>query len=110
MLWPLEWKVAHHVEQRIRRAADADPTPSRSVEGARTGALYVYPQGSPRSRRGRQRGTADVNCSTCGTENRPGAICMECGTGLAAGCPSSGTVNPPGRQLLDDAERAEALP
>jgi len=51
-----------------------------------------------------------VNCSTCGTENRPGAICMECGTGLAAGCPSCGTVNPPGRQLLDDAERAEALP
>src|SRR5918994_619911 len=35
-------------------------------------------------------------CSTCGTENRPGAkFCSECASPLAAGCPTCGTVNPP---------------
>ena len=43
---------------------------------------------------------ADVICSSCGTENRPGAkFCMECGTPFAAGCPACGTVNPPGAKF-----------
>ena len=42
-------------------------------------------------------------CSTCSTENRPGAkFCMECGAGLAAGCPSCGTINQPGAKFCSE--------
>ena len=37
-----------------------------------------------------------LTCTTCGTENAPGAkFCIECGTPFAASCPTCGTVNPP---------------
>ena len=35
-------------------------------------------------------------CSTCGTENAPGAkFCMECAARLATGCPNCGSANVP---------------
>ncbi|HUQ43585.1 MAG TPA: adenylate/guanylate cyclase domain-containing protein [Candidatus Limnocylindria bacterium] len=44
-----------------------------------------------------------MTCTTCGTENRPGAkFCTECGSALAAGCPSCGTVNPAGAKFCSE--------
>ncbi|MEO5918998.1 MAG: zinc-ribbon domain-containing protein, partial [Candidatus Limnocylindrales bacterium] len=44
-----------------------------------------------------------MTCTTCGTENRPGAkFCMECATPLAAACPSCGTSNAPGAKFCSE--------
>jgi class 3 adenylate cyclase len=44
-----------------------------------------------------------VTCSTCGTDNRPGAkFCMECAAPLAAACPSCGTANLPGAKFCSE--------
>ncbi len=44
-----------------------------------------------------------VTCSSCGTENRPGAkFCSECATPLASGCPNCGTANTPGAKFCSE--------
>jgi class 3 adenylate cyclase/tetratricopeptide (TPR) repeat protein len=44
-----------------------------------------------------------LNCSNCGTENRPGAkFCIECGTPFGITCPTCGTVNPPGAKFCSE--------
>jgi class 3 adenylate cyclase len=44
-----------------------------------------------------------VNCSVCGTENRPGAkFCTECGSALASACPNCGTVNSPAAKFCSE--------
>ena len=44
-----------------------------------------------------------MTCSSCGTENRPGAkFCSECATPLTAGCPTCGTVNPPAAKFCSE--------
>ncbi|HEY7023551.1 MAG TPA: adenylate/guanylate cyclase domain-containing protein, partial [Candidatus Limnocylindrales bacterium] len=42
-------------------------------------------------------------CSTCGTENKPGAkFCNECGVALESGCPNCGAVNKPGAKFCNE--------
>ena len=42
-----------------------------------------------------------MNCSNCGTENKPGRkFCVRCGTALAGVCPSCGATYDPGDQEL----------
>jgi len=43
---------------------------------------------------------AVATCSSCGTDNGPGArFCTECATPLNAPCPACGTTNPPGAKF-----------
>src|SRR5450759_874745 len=62
---------------------------------------------------------AVLTCSSCGTENGPGArFCTECATPFAVPCPSCGTVTPPvakfcsecATPLVPTARRAAAGP
>src|SRR5829696_654431 len=44
-----------------------------------------------------------LTCTTCGTENAPGAkFCIECGSPMAVGCPTCGTVNPAGAKFCSE--------
>ena len=44
-----------------------------------------------------------MNCSNCGTENRPGAkFCIECGTPFGITCPTCGTANPAGAKFCSN--------
>jgi class 3 adenylate cyclase/tetratricopeptide (TPR) repeat protein len=48
-------------------------------------------------------GERALNCSNCGTENRPGAkFCIECGTPFGITCSTCGTVNPPGAKFCSE--------
>ena len=48
-----------------------------------------------------------MTCTSCGTENRPGAkFCIECGTPFAATCPTCGTVNPPAAKFCSECATA----
>jgi class 3 adenylate cyclase len=43
---------------------------------------------------------AVAHCSSCGTDNGPGArFCIECATPLALACPACATANPPGAKF-----------
>ncbi|MEO8229035.1 MAG: adenylate/guanylate cyclase domain-containing protein [Chloroflexota bacterium] len=48
-------------------------------------------------------GDTRVICSSCGTENLPGArFCMECATPFAAPCPNCGATNPPAAKFCSE--------
>ncbi len=46
---------------------------------------------------------ADLHCSACGAENRPGRrFCSQCGAALELQCPSCGAVNEPGDRFCGE--------
>ena len=95
-------------EETLRTAPGQPATSGAPSSRASLGAPA---RRTPCSRRGGRvvpsryssRGSLNVVCPSCGTENPADKrFCGDCGAPLASGCPTCGALNPPGKRFCGD--------